>query len=422
MPVWLEAGGWGLVAGSALVLGSLLAWFARIPQRAVATVMAFGAGVLISALAFELVDEAERSGGLGPTVVGFLGGAVAYVAANAALARRGARHRKRSGGQQPSEADQAGSGAAIAIGALLDGVPESVVLGVSVLAGHGVGVGVLAAVAISNVPEGLASAAGMKQAGRSGRYVFGVWGGIAVVSGLAAAVGALALEGADAGLVATITAVAAGAILAMVADTMIPEAFERTHLLTGLVTSLGFLAAFVIERWRGRAMRGSGGHELEGVALRVGERHRAPAVVGDRAETPRAQAVQPPVLGVQVGGRQLQVQRRREGPTVGHLAEDQARQARVVAEELGAGGARPGRDVDAQGCGPELGGRERVERVVGESGERGGGRGARRLAARGGRGGQCGHGCSLQGVVGAGSPWARWETCSHSRQVASRCS
>lgn len=249
IPVWLEAGGWGLVAGSALVLGSLVAWYVRVPQRAVATVMAFGAGVLISALAFELVDEAERSGGLRPTVAGFLGGAVAYVAANAALARRGARHRKRSSGWQPSEADQAGSGVAIAIGALLDGIPESVVLGVSLLTGNGIGVGVLAAVFISNVPEGLASAAGMKQAGRSARYVFGVWGGIAVASALAAATGALLLQGAAPEVLATITAVAAGAILAMVADTMIPEAFERTHLLTGLVTSLGFLAAFVIERW-----------------------------------------------------------------------------------------------------------------------------------------------------------------------------
>lgn len=249
MPVWFAAGGWGLIAGSALVLGALVAWFVRVPRRAVATVMAFGAGVLISALAFELVDEAERSGGLGPTVAGFLGGAVAYVAANAALARRGARHRKRSGDQQPSESQQSGSGAAIAVGALLDGVPESVVLGVSLLAGNGIGVGVLAAVFISNVPEGLASAAGMKQAGRSARYVFGVWAGIAVASGVAAAVGALLLEGADPGLVAVITAVAAGAILAMIADTMIPEAFERTHLLTGLVTALGFLTAFVIERW-----------------------------------------------------------------------------------------------------------------------------------------------------------------------------
>ncbi|TXR55387.1 ZIP family metal transporter [Quadrisphaera setariae] len=248
MPVWLEAGAWGLVGGLALVLGAAVAWFVRVPRWAVASVMAFGAGVLISALAFELVDEAERSGGLTATVVGFLAGAVVYVAANAVLARLGARHRKRSGDQQPSEDDDSGSGAAIAVGALLDGVPESVVLGLSLLSGAGVGVGVLAAVFISNVPEGLSSAAGMRRAGRSARYVFGVWVGIALASGLAAMLGALLLDGASDQLVAVITAVAAGAILAMVADTMVPEAFERTHLLTGLITALGFLAAFAVSR------------------------------------------------------------------------------------------------------------------------------------------------------------------------------
>ncbi|MBB2921766.1 ZIP family zinc transporter [Cellulomonas cellasea] len=244
----VEAGLWGLVAGAALVLGALVAWWVRVPQRVVAGVMAFGAGVLLAALAFELVAPAEEQGGLGPTVAGFLGGAVAYVAANAWLARRGARHRKRSGGHQPSEQEAAGSGAAIAVGALLDGVPESVVLGLSLLGGEGVGLGVLVAVFLSNVPEGLSSAAGMKRAGRGPRYVFGVWGAIAAASGLAAALGAAALGGASPTTVAVITAVAAGAILAMVADTMIPEAFERTHALTGLVTALGFLTAFAVHQ------------------------------------------------------------------------------------------------------------------------------------------------------------------------------
>lgn len=248
MPVFLEAGWWGLVGGLALVLGALVAWFARVPQQVVAGIMAFGAGVLISALAFELVDEAERTGGLGPTLGGFIGGSVVYVAANIALARRGARHRKRSGDQQPSEQEQSGSGAAIAVGALLDGIPESVVLGLSLLGGGGVGVGVLAAVFISNVPEGLSSAAGMKRAGRSPAYVFGVWGGIAVASGLAALIGTVVLDGASDGTIAVITAIAAGAILAMLADTMIPEAFERAHVFTGLITTLGFLTAFAMER------------------------------------------------------------------------------------------------------------------------------------------------------------------------------
>ncbi|HWJ82032.1 MAG TPA: ZIP family zinc transporter [Nocardioides sp.] len=248
MPVWLEAGGWGLLAGGALVVGAGVAWFVTVPHRVVASVMAFGAGVLISALAFDLVDEAERTGGLTATMAGFLGGALVFVLANVALARRGAQHRKRSSGQQPREEDQPGSGAAIAVGALMDGIPESVVLGLSLLGGGGVGVPVLLAIFISNLPEGLSSAAGMKASGRSAGYVFGVWGGIALASGLAGLLGALFLEAASPLTIAVITAVAAGAILAMIADTMIPEAFERTHLFTGLIAVVGFMVAFAIER------------------------------------------------------------------------------------------------------------------------------------------------------------------------------
>lgn len=117
--------------------------------------------VVISALAFDLVAEAESKGGLTPTLIGFLGGAAVYVVANVALAAKGARRRKRSEDQQPSEDEQAGSGTAIAIGAVLDGVPESIVLGLTLLAGQGIGLPVLAAVFISNLPEGLSSAAGM---------------------------------------------------------------------------------------------------------------------------------------------------------------------------------------------------------------------------------------------------------------------
>jgi len=251
MPTWLEAGLWGLLGGAALVLGALIAWFVRVPQAVIASVMAFGSGVLISAVAFDLMAEAERIGGLLPTAIGFLVGAVTYLAANAALARHGARHRKRSGtnqeAKQPSEDEQSGSGAAIAVGALLDGVPESVVLGLGLLAGGGVSLSVLAAVFISNVPEGLSSAAGMKRSGRSAGYVFGVWVGIAVISALAALIGYATLGSAPPELIAVITAVAAGAILTMIADTMIPEAFERTRTWTGVIATVGFLVAFAID-------------------------------------------------------------------------------------------------------------------------------------------------------------------------------
>ncbi|WP_028651172.1 ZIP family metal transporter [Nocardioides halotolerans] len=248
MPVYLQAGLWGLAAGAMLVVGAAIAWFVRVPRVVVAGVMAFGSGVLFSALAFDLVDEAERSGGLVATLVGLVAGAAAYVAANVALSRRGAARRKSDGEEQMSEQDQAGSGTAIAVGALLDGVPESIVLGLSLLGGGGVGVPVLAAIAISNLPEGLSSSAGMKRNGRSARYVFGVWGAIAVASGLAGLLGCLALDGASDPTVSVITAIAAGAILTMVADTMIPEAVARTQLWTGLITTLGFVTAFALTR------------------------------------------------------------------------------------------------------------------------------------------------------------------------------
>jgi len=196
-----------------------------------------------ASLSFELIETAVARGGLNATALGFVGGAVVYSVCNLLLSRHGARHRKRSGDQQrDSHTDEAGL--AIAVGALLDGIPESIVIGVGLLAGQGVSTVAVAAVFLSNLPEGLSSAAGMKRAGRSARYVFGVWGGIALISGVASLLGYLGFAHASEQVVAGITATAAGAILAMLADTMMPEAHEGSHDLTGLLTVLGFLAAF----------------------------------------------------------------------------------------------------------------------------------------------------------------------------------
>jgi len=246
MPTWLQAALWGLVAGSALIAGAAAGYFMQIPQRVIAGVMAFGSGVLISALSLELMEEAFRRGGFDSTALGFLGGAAIYTAANWALARYGARHRKRSGNKQPSEQDDSGSGLAIAVGSLLDGIPESIVIGLSLITGGAVSVVAVSAIFLSNIPEGLSSAAGMKNAGRSPLYIFGVWSGIAVICGIASFIGYSVFRHFSGEIVAATTATAAGAILAMLADTMVPEAYEAAHDFSGLITVIGFLAAFVL--------------------------------------------------------------------------------------------------------------------------------------------------------------------------------
>lgn len=251
------AGFWGLVSGSALLLGAALGYFARVPQRLIASIMAFGSGVLISTLSLELMEEAYKKGGFNYTAAGFVGGAAVYTFANWLLAHYGAKHRKRSGDQQNQErtshkqasgSDEADNGMALAIGALLDGIPESIVIGLSMLAGGGVSMVAVIAIFLSNLPEGLSSAAGMKKAGRPVSYVLLLWTGIAVISGISSLLGYTLFSGFSNEVIAATMAVSAGAVLAMIADTMIPEAFAEAHNFTGLITVLGFLVSFFLSK------------------------------------------------------------------------------------------------------------------------------------------------------------------------------
>lgn len=239
MTEWLTAAGAGLLAGGALFVGALIAWFFAVPPRLVASVMAFGAGVLISALAFDLVGESLAEAGIGPTISGFAVGAVAYVGVNLLLDRIDARN-KRGSGEGP------GTGVGIAVGALLDGIPESMVLGLSMLGGQGVSIPILTAVVISNLPEGLSSTAELKASGMRPKFVFSLWGGIALAAAISSLLGYTILADAPVEVTGFITALAAGAMLAMIADTMIPDAFRRAHNYTGLLVTLGFLTSLVV--------------------------------------------------------------------------------------------------------------------------------------------------------------------------------
>ena len=237
----LTAGFWGFVGGASLLVGAIIGLYAGASQRVISVVMALGTGVLISSVSFELMEEAYRKGGFDSPAFGLLVGALAYFAADLAVSRH-VKHRKRSQGQQGG----GGSGTAIAVGALMDGIPESAAIGISLIDGGSVSWVFVVAVFLSNVPEGLSAAAGMKRAGHSTGYILGLWGSVVVASVLASLFGYLFLAGASGETIAVIQSFAAGAILTMLASTMLPEAYEEGGAVVGVVTAAGFLVAFVL--------------------------------------------------------------------------------------------------------------------------------------------------------------------------------
>jgi ZIP family zinc transporter len=245
---WLHAAGWGALSVSGLLIGAVAGFYASLAHTTIARTMTFAAGVLLAVVAVDLVIDARGAASLRWTVAGLLGGAAVFSGVNWLLSRRGARHRKRCGDcvAQPEEERQPGSGLAIAAGTFLDGVPEGVVLGLSVLSHGAPGVGTVAAFFLGNIPEALSSSAGMRRAGRSARYVFGVWIGIAAMISLAAAVAGLVLRGTGPAVRGTVEAFAAGAILALVSETMIPEAFHGSPQFNGLLLVVGFVALLIL--------------------------------------------------------------------------------------------------------------------------------------------------------------------------------
>ena len=235
-----EAFGWGALGASALLIGALIAYLLSPTRGVIAVVMALGTGLLIGSVSFELIDEALKYQAVAWVAAMVLGGAAVFTVGDWLLERRGGGDRKDATGAQAE-----GSPLAIVLGSVLDGIPESFVLGLTVLQG-GVSVSLLAAVALSNLPEGMSSSSGLRQAGWPRNQVVAMWSVVVLVSGTAAAAGYGMLGPASGRTGALVQAFAAGALLAMLADTLPPQAYALEGVLTGSLVVTGFAVSLAL--------------------------------------------------------------------------------------------------------------------------------------------------------------------------------
>jgi ZIP family zinc transporter len=234
----LAALGWGALAASSLLLGALLAFARRWPSRQVGYVLSFGAGALISAVSFELAAEGIEVGSLRATAIGLALGAFTYFALDGLIAGHGI-----GGHARARRAQAEDPGTALALGAFLDGIPEQMVLGIGVASGEGVGVGLLVAIFVSNLPEAIGSASDMRRAMKGRGTVLRLWAAVAAICALASLLGYALADVSSGELRAAIDGFAAGALIVMLIDSMIPEASRESGRVAGLLTTFGFAVA-----------------------------------------------------------------------------------------------------------------------------------------------------------------------------------
>ena len=236
---------WGAFASSSLLIGALIALRFNISLPWLGLIMAFGSGVLISAVAFDLVQESfELAGGGGRLVLGLLSGCLVFFVADQWISRTGGAERKKS-----SDADSSGNPLSIVLGAVLDGVPESMVIGLTLSQGGSIGASYIAAVFLSNLPEGIAATRGLATSGWTRGRILGLWSLVVGVAALASLAGYVLLDGASDDAIAFVQTFAGGAILTMLATTMMPEAFEHGGRRVGIAATLGFTTAYAIHVW-----------------------------------------------------------------------------------------------------------------------------------------------------------------------------
>lgn len=241
MSILLQAAFWGAFAGSPILLGALVGIYTNLPKKITGLIMSFGTGVLIGAASFELLTEAVNEGGLWATSLGFLSGALVFTISEAIISKKGGSERKRS-----KKSSENYSGLSIFIGTIIDAVPESIIIGVSLLEQGTVSYLMVIAVLISNFPEGLSSTVGLKQDGYKRKKILFMWLIVVTLSSMSSLVGYVVLQNAPVQTVSIISAFAAGGIFAMVSSTMMPEAFEEGGAVVGFIASLGLLASLFL--------------------------------------------------------------------------------------------------------------------------------------------------------------------------------
>lgn len=229
---------WGAIAASSLLIGDILASYIKIPKRIVGLIIAFGVGVLMSAVSFELIEAAFITTNRGWAIAwGLLAGALVFFGGDIIVERLGGRHHRQG---------KEGPGAAILLGTILDGVPESIVLGLTLVKGGTVSMAMLVAVFLSNLPEAIGATTGLKTVGWQRKRTLGMWIVIVIVSALSALAGYALFDKASPDVLAFTMAFAGGALLTMIADSMMPEAYRDSGKLGGLLTTLGFGLAYFI--------------------------------------------------------------------------------------------------------------------------------------------------------------------------------
>jgi ZIP family zinc transporter len=253
----MEAAAWGLVVAASLLAGAVAAVRLELPERFAALVTALGGGIMLAAIAVELLPEADAGAGTALTAAGLFAGTLIYVTADARLSREphdrqmrrmahaAAAGRPMSDMAEPQAGGEAARGKSIAVGITVDGVPESIALGLTIAQGE-LGVALLAGILLGNVVEAYGAAQPILAAGRSRGYVLRLLGGIGLGLAVATTLGGTALADASEELIGTLQAVAAGAVLAVISVAIIPHAFSEVSRAVATAMVAGFVLGYVL--------------------------------------------------------------------------------------------------------------------------------------------------------------------------------